>query len=118
MAKDEKVKPIRLTDTETGEKYTLEFSRESVKFAEQRGFKYSEVGDFPQTNVPALFYYAFRKNHKSVARDKTDKILNELGGLTSEEISRLIALYLQPLEDLIITDEEGRTKNSRMTVEM
>ena len=39
MAKDENVKPIRLTDTETGEKYTLEFSRESVKFAEQRGFK-------------------------------------------------------------------------------
>ena len=118
MENTERVNPIRITDSDTDEVYVLEFSRESVKFAEMRGFKYNEVGDFPQTNVPALFYYAFRKNHKNVPREKTDKLLNELGGLTSEEISRLIALYLQPLGDLIITDEEGRSKNGRLTVEM
>ena len=41
MAKNEvneKVKPLILTDNDTGEKYTLEFSRESVRFAEARGF--------------------------------------------------------------------------------
>ena len=44
MAKaEERVNPIRITDTETGETYVLEFSRESVKFAEQRGFKISEL---------------------------------------------------------------------------
>ena len=42
MAKPEnKVNPMTITDNETGEKYILDFTRESVKFAEQRGFKIS-----------------------------------------------------------------------------
>ena len=87
MAKNEnKVLPMKITDPDTGEVYVLEFSRESVRFAEQRGFKISELLDFPQTNIPNLFFYAFRKNHKNVARDKTDKFLDELGGLSSAEI--------------------------------
>lgn len=118
MENTERVNPIRIKDNETDDVYVLDFDRESVKFAEMRGFKYTEVGDFPQTNVPALFYYAFRKNHKNVSRDKADKIRDELGGLTGDEISRLIALFLQPLNDLIVTDAEERSKNSRMTVEM
>ena len=56
MAKtDNKVSPIRITDPETNDTYVLEFSRESVRFAEQRGFKISELLDFPQSNIPAFF---------------------------------------------------------------
>lgn len=118
MAKaDNKVNPMRITDPDTGEVYVLEYSRESVRFAEQRGFKITELTDFPQTNIPALFFYAFRKNHRSLARDKTDKLLEDLGGLTAAEISRLVELYNQPNESLIIADEGGR-KNSRLTVEL
>lgn len=118
MVKSEnKVAPMRLTDTESGEAYTLEFSRESVRFAEQRGFKISELTDFPQLNIPAFFFYAFRKNHRDVARDKTDKLLEAMGGLTPAELSRLVELYNQPNEALIITDEGGR-KNARVTVEL
>ena len=102
---------------DTGEVYVLEFSRESVRFAEQRGFKISELLDFPQTNIPNLFFYAFRKNHKNVARDKTDKFLDELGGLSSAEITRLVELYNQPNESLILAEESGR-KNCRLTVEL
>lgn len=117
MAKNEnKIKPLRIT-TETGEVYTLEFSRESVKFAENRGFDISELTKFPQTNIPALWFYAFRKNHKNLSRTQTDDILSELGGLTTPEIERLVQLYNQPNESLIIVDEGGR-KNSRMTVEL
>lgn len=112
-----RVNPMRLTDTETGETYTLEFSRESVRFAEQRGFKISELTDFPQLNIPAFFFYAFRKNHREVARDKTDKLLEAMGGLTPAELARLVELYNQPNEALIITDEGGR-KNARVTVEL
>ena len=55
MAKNEnKVLPMKITDPDTGEVYVLEFSRESVRFAEQRGFKISELLDFPQTNIPNL----------------------------------------------------------------
>ena len=118
MAKaEERVKPNRITDTETGETYVLEVSRESVKFAEQRGFKISELTDYPQTNIPALFFYAFRKNHKKVARNQTDKLLEDMGGLTTEEITRLAELYNQPNESLILMEGAER-KNARLTVEL
>ena len=118
MAKTEnQVNPMRLIDPDSGETFVLEFSRDSVRFADQRGFKITEMTDFPQTNIPAFFFYAFRKNHKNVARSKTDAMLEEMGGLTATELERLVQLYNQPNESLIITDEGGR-KNSRMTVEL
>lgn len=118
MAKNEnKVSPMRITDPDTNETYVLEFHRESVKFAEQRGFKISELLDFPQTNIPAFFFYAFRKNHKGMSRSQTDAILDELGGLTPAAIERLVQLYNVPNDSLIIT-EDGGPKNSRLTVEL
>lgn len=117
MANIEHLNPMRITDPQSGETYTLEFDRESVRFAEQRKFNISELTDFPQTNIPALFFYAFRKNHKNVARDKTDAMLVELGGLTPDEIERLVMLYNRPNEALIQMEAKGR-KNSRLTVEL
>lgn len=118
MAKNEnKVNPIRITDPDTSEVFVLEFSRESVRFAEQRGFKITELTDFPQTNIPAFFFYAFRMHHKNVARAKTDAMLEELGGLTTAMLERLVQLYNVPNESLIATEEAG-AKNARLTVEL
>lgn len=118
MAK-EKVKPIVLTDTETGEKYTLEFTRDSVRFAESRGFEIEKLDKTPMTTIPDLFYYSFRANHKWVSREKADRILFEdLGGLPDGMVERLGELYAAPFDSLIQTEDEGGTKNSRMTVEM
>lgn len=114
---ENKVKPIILTDSETGEMYTLDFSRESVKFAEDRRFNISELLDFPNTNIPALWFYAFRKNHKNLAKSQTDKILEKIGGLKKEEIERLVRLYNQTADSLIVDDETER-KNAKMTVEL
>lgn len=119
MNKSEKVPPMTLTDTETGTVYTLEFSRESVKFAESRKFVVSEVGDYPQTMVPELFFYAFRKNHQNVSRAVTDKIFDEvLGGLTGEQIERLLKLYRAPLSAVLRTGDEETVENPKMTVEL
>lgn len=115
--KIERVNPIRLTDNETGEVYELDFSRNSIAFAENRGFKVQEVSDYPVTKIPELFYYAFRKNHKGVSRQKTDEILEELGGLTGPVLERLVALYNQGGMSHILVDED-EVKNSRMTVEL
>lgn len=118
MAKNEnKVNPLIIT-LGNGDSYTLEFSRETVKFAEDRKFNISELTDFPQTNIPALWFYAFRKNHKEMARSQTDRILfEELGGLTKDEIERLVQLYNQPTESLIILEDGGR-KNAKVTVQL
>ena len=115
---NEHVKPIILHDAEEGVDYTLEFDRDSVRFAEARGFDIADVGKFPMTKVPELFFYAFRMHHKSVSREKTDRILFEyLGGLPDGMAERLGALYSAPFEAL--TADEGKpAKNARITVEM
>lgn len=116
--KEKRINPIRITNSESNEVYVLEFSRQSVKFAENRGFKISELLDFPQTNIPAFWYYAFRKNHGEMSRAQTDALLDEMGGLTSEVLERLVQLYNAPSESLIASSDEAERKNSRFLVEM
>ena len=94
---NEKVKPIILHDSETGTDYTLEFNRESVKFAESRGFKIEDVGDYPMTKIPEMFFYAFRAHHKRLSKNQTDKLYEKMGGLTPQIIKRLMELYQQAL---------------------
>jgi len=114
---NERVKPIKLTDTETGDEYILEFDRESIRFAEARGFDVDDVAKYPMTKIPELFFYAFRMHHKNVSRANTDKILFEvLGGMPEGFAERLGALYAAPFEAL--NNKNGEAKNSKMTVEM
>lgn len=115
---NEQVKPIIIHDTENGIDYTLEFNRETVKFAEARGFDIDDVGRFPMTKIPELFFYAFRMHHMNISREKTDRILfEELGGLPEGVAERLGALYSAPFEAL--SNKNGdKAKNRKMTVEL
>lgn len=113
---NEKVNPITLTMA-NGEVYTLEFSRESVRFAESRGFDIDEVGKYPLTKVPELFWYAFRMHHMRMSKEQTDRILfDELGGMPKGMAERLGELYAVPLKSL--SQNEDTAKNSRVTVDM
>lgn len=115
---EERVMPVRVSDNETGTAYELDFSRESVKFAENRGFKLDEITVYPVTRIPELFYYAFRKNHKNVARSKTDALLDGMGGVTTALLERLIQLYQQAGFTHLINTEEDEQKNAKVTVEL
>jgi len=109
------VKPIIVKDEETGLEYTLEFTRESVMFAESRGFKVEDVSDFPMTKIPELWFYAFRAHHKNVARAKTDALLDGLGGIPDGLLPRLGELYAAPFSALT----DGQTEeNPRVTVKL
>lgn len=111
------VKPITLTNTENGDKFVLEFNRESVKFAESKGFSIANVENSPMSALPDLFYYAFRMHHRNINRMQTDKILFEdLGGMSDALIERLGQLYAKPFDDLI--QSEDNAKNSKMSVEL
>lgn len=120
---DEHIKAIRLTDNkgiigQPSEVYELDFSRESIAFAEGRGFKIEEIPDFPVTRISELFYYSFRKNHRKVSRDKTDKFMKAWGGVPESVLKRLIDLYNQAaLSNNIQTDEDAE-KNEVGTVEL
>jgi len=115
---NEIVKPLILHDTENGMDYTLEFNRESIRFAEARGFAIEDTSRAPMTKIPELFFYAFRMHHKNVSREKTDKIIFEdwggIGGIPDGVIERLGQLYAQPFEAL----DNGEGKNAKVTVEL
>lgn len=115
---DARVNPLRITDNESGKVYELDFSRESIKFAEARGFDIDEIGKFPVTRLPELFYYAFRKNHKEVARANTDALFDKIGGLSAAVIERLATLYAQAGLAHVIATDEDIAKNERVTVEL
>lgn len=116
-----RINPIEITD-EKGNFYVLEFSRDSVMFAENHGFDIDNGASKPMTFVSDLFFYAFRMHHPSVARANTDKMLFEdMGGLPDGMLERLRELYLAPFtclaEDNDDTPEEER-KNRKLKITM
>lgn len=110
----ERVKPIIIKDKKNNREYTLEFDRDSVRFAESRGFKLEDVDEYVMTKVPEFFWYAFRMHHKSIAMNQAEEILKEIGGLNEAIAKRLVELYVQTYNAL--GSEE--TKNPDMTVEL
>ena len=113
---NERVNPIIIHDEEHGKDYTLEFSRESVMFAEQRGFAIADIDRFPMVKLPEFFYYAFRMHHPNMSKGQTDKILFEdLGGMPEGMAERLGELYAAPYTAL---DGGKQAKNPQMTVEL
>lgn len=116
---DERVNSIKITNNKTGEVYELDFNRETLLAMDRDEFKIGEVTDFPATNIPKLFYYSFRKNHRKMSRQQTDRILQDvLHGLTPKIVERLILLYNQAATSNNIQDEEDLAKNAEVTVEL
>ena len=114
----ERVQPMRVT-FKGGETYELDFSRESISFAEAREFSTDNVTKYPVTTIPELWFYAFRKNHRKLSRSQTDDLLKKVGGLTPEMLKRLLLLYNQAaMSNGIVQDEEDLEKNPEVTVEL
>lgn len=110
----EQVKPIIIRDNEKKKEYTLEFNRDSVRFAEGRGFKLDDVDQYTMTKVPEFFWYAFRMHHKSVSLGQAEDILKQIGGMNEQIAKRLVELWVQTYDSL--GNEE--TKNPEMSVEL
>ena len=116
---DERINPIYITDNVTGKKYELDFNRESVNFVESHGYKIDETFEYPNLNIPKLFYYAFRAHHKNVSMNKTRELLDAMGGITDDIAVRLVDLYQQATaSNNVLQDKEDLAKNSRVTVEL
>lgn len=114
----DRVQPLRVTDNKSGYVYELDFSRDSIRGAESRGFELGDVTKFPVSKIPEFWYYAFRKNHKNMARSQTDALLERLGGLTAPALERLIQLYNQAALTHLLVSEEDAAKNAEVTVEL
>ena len=115
---DERINPIKLTNNKTGEVFELDFNRETLFVMDRDGFKIEEVADFPTTNIPKLFFYSFRKNHRKMTKAQTDHILQDvLHGITPKMLERLVLLYNQAATANNVQEDEDLEKNSDVTVE-
>ena len=111
----ENVKPVIIHDNENDRDYTLEFSRDTIKFAEGRGFKLQDVDDFPMSKIPEFFWYAFRMHHPSVSLNQAEKLLERMGGLNEALARRLGELWAVPFSTL---NPNGDEKNLTVTVDL
>lgn len=127
---NDRIKSFWVTDKNgiigpAGDKYELDFNRESALFVTEKGVDVAEENTSKRiANVPLLFFAAFRKNYKNgVQRNKTDKWLKENNGLIPDAINRLYDLLAQALSEGILNtdgkDEDDFGKNGiAMDVEL
>lgn len=105
--KIEKVKPMVITDPESGKEYMLEFSRRTVVKTEQAGFDVNSLESKSMTMIPLLFWGAFLMHHPHMTKEQTDAILFDgLGGLNDEEMGYLGKLYAAPFQSLIASEDK------------
>lgn len=98
----ERIKPIKLTDTESGKEYILEFNRATIKLTEQSGFDITEANKKPITSLSKLWYYSFKMHHPEVTAEKAEKLFDEIGEIPEGLIERLFALYNAGAESLSV----------------
>lgn len=115
---EERINPIKITNNKDGETYELDFNRETLFVMDRDGFKIEEVTDYPATNIPKLFFYSFRKNHRKMTKAQTDRILQDvLHGVTPKILERLVLLYNQAATANNVQEDEDLEKNLDVTVE-
>lgn len=118
----ERIKPIILTDTETGKEYTLEFNRASIKLAESMGFRIKTADETPVTSFETLWYCAFKMHHPEITPKKANEVFDKLDdkktdGETGEEAGSIMDELIQRLFDLYLAGSESLSdKNPKVTV--
>lgn len=114
----DKVMPIKITDKDTGRTYILEFNRDTISIAEQAGFNWDDFPKMVATYTPIIWYCAFRMHDRRISLAETDKILDQIGGLTGDIVKRLRDLWNQGLAPLVNDDEEDAEKNAKWEVDL
>lgn len=99
-----------LTFTYEGSKYTLAFNRKTVQSITRQGFMPEMVTKQPAIGIPMLFKGAFLVHHRMIKDDLTDKIWDSLKN-RGELISKLLEMYIEPIDALISDPEDGDEKN-------
>lgn len=99
---------------ENGEKYTLEYNRESIAVIESMGFEIEELTKKPMLMLPLAFQGLFYKNHKRVKKSFIDDCFDRF--TDKEKLLNVIAEMLAETYDTL-TEDENETVREKGNVE-
>lgn len=97
---------IKITFSYDGKDYCLEYTRQTVKKMEERGFVASRIAEAPMTILPDLFAGSFLANHRFVDRKVIDGIYDQMKDKRSL-VDTLAKMYNEPIEALMADGDEG-----------
>ena len=96
----------KITFNYDGKDYRLEYTKQSVKTMEQRGFVASRILEAPMTTLPELFAGAFLANHKYTDRKVIDAIYDKMTD-KKQLIETLTQMYNEPIASLMQEPEDS-----------
>lgn len=105
-----------LTITYEDEKYTLGYTRATIRTMEKAGFKISDIDNAPVSTYEDLFAGAFLMRHRRIKGEKITEIFNHI---TNKEglIEKLAELYYESLTTLMEEPKEDDPKKATWEVE-
>lgn len=88
----------KITFVYNGKNYCLEFTRNSVKMMEKKGFVVADVLTKPISMLPELFAGAFLANHPFTRRKEIDEIYQKFDD-KGELVNALAEMYSLVVDD-------------------
>lgn len=104
-----------ITVTYKDNKYTLEYTRETVARLERIGVNIDDVDSKPVTTITPFVYAAFAKHNKNIKESLVDEIYRSIPDKVGF-INALKELYADTISYLIDEPEEGAEGNATWTV--
>lgn len=98
-----------------GEKYTLEYNRESIQIMEQQGFSVSELTTKPMTMLPLAFQGLFYKNHRRTKKAFIEECFDKFKD-KQKLLSAISEMLVEAYETL--TDNEGDENEGNLNWEI
>ena len=93
-----------------GQKYVLEYTRESVALMEKQGFEVDELIKKPMLMLPLAFQGLFYKNHRRVNRQFIDQIYD--GFKDKDKLLNTIAEMLEECYTSLTENTEGENEGN------
>ncbi|MEG0751920.1 MAG: DUF5055 domain-containing protein [Oscillospiraceae bacterium] len=90
----------KITFTYKDKPYALEFTRNSIKQMESKGFVAEDVISKPMLLLPELFAGSFIANHRFVSRKIIDEIYSQFDD-KGELLGELCAMFAEVVEEFV-----------------
>lgn len=99
----------KITLTNEGKTYTLEYTRRSIEIMERRGFDPEAMTSKPMTMLPALFAGAFIAHHADVSKETIEYLFANVENKNGL-IEKLARMFAEPINTLLEQKEDAPVK--------